>query len=132
MVRQAFLSEGSFLAVYFVTDVAINRLMNPFATIHQMDREFARMNRDMMFVRELPPNHIRKHNTIDFFRTPDEYKFIIDLKPFRVSLSKSVSFCNIGRNGDTRMCGWPSILHNFSYAKSCRILGCLCRILSRC
>lgn len=78
---------GSFLAVYFVTDVAINRLMNPFATIHQMDREFARMNRDMMFVRELPPNHIRKHNTIDFFRTPDEYKFIIDLKPFNNNIN---------------------------------------------
>lgn len=73
---------GAFLAVYFVVDVTLNRLMNPFAVMHKMDREFAKMDKDMMFVRELPPHHMRKHNTVDFFKAPDEYKFIIDLKPF--------------------------------------------------
>ena len=82
---------GAFLAVYFVTDMAINRMMNPMVAMHRMDREFEKMDKDLMFVREIPPRPMGKHfgrkmmkhhNTVDFFRTPDEYKFIIDLKPF--------------------------------------------------
>ena len=80
---------GAFLAVYFVTDLAISRMMDPMVAMHRMDREFEKMNKDMMFVKEIPPHHMKgkwrhhkHHNTIDFFRTPDEYKFIIDLKPF--------------------------------------------------
>lgn len=81
---------GAFLAVYFVTDIAVNRLMDPFVAMHKMDREFRKMDRDMDFVKEVPPHHMKGHlgnkmmrpNTVNFFRTPDEYKFIIDLKPF--------------------------------------------------
>lgn len=72
---------GAFLAVYFVADITLNNLMNPYVAMHRMDREFKKMDKE--FVRELPPHpHMKRHNTIDFFRTPDEYKFIIDLKPF--------------------------------------------------
>lgn len=72
---------GAFLAVYFVTNTAIDRMMNPYFAMHKMDKEFHKMDRE--FVKEFPPHHhMYKHSTIDFFRTPDEYKFVIDLKPF--------------------------------------------------
>lgn len=73
---------GAFLAVYFVTDIAINRAMNPYHIIKKMDREFTKMDRAMKYVTEVPSHHFIQHNTVDFFRTPEEYKFVVDLKPF--------------------------------------------------
>lgn len=73
---------GSFLAFYFVVNTTINSLMSPFAAMHRMDKEFAKFDKDMQFVREIPPHLVSRHNTVDFVKSSDEYKFIIDLKPF--------------------------------------------------
>lgn len=80
---------GAFLAVYVVTDIAINRFMDPFAAMHKIDKEFKKMDA-IIPVGEIPPQHMRgyfehkmlKSNIVNFAKTPDAYKFFINLKTF--------------------------------------------------
>ncbi len=81
---------GAFLAVYVVADMALNRLFNPFIAMNKMDKEFRKMERTMM--KELPPNphgfngfmgrEMHSSSVVNVLYTPEEYKFIIDLRPF--------------------------------------------------
>lgn len=73
---------GAFLAVYFVTDVAINRAMNPYHMMRKMDREFSKIEKDMKFMDNISHQKIGQMGIVDFSKTSDGYKFIIDLKPF--------------------------------------------------
>ena len=73
---------GAFLAVYFVTDIAINRAMNPYHMMRKMDKEFSKMEKDMKFMNEFSYPQIGQIGIVDFSKNSDEYKFVIDLKPF--------------------------------------------------
>ena len=80
---------GAFLAFYVVVDCTMKRMTSP---EHYM-REAARMNKmamqnikefdkDVAQMTRVEEKFLHK-NTIKLIRTPDSYKFIIDLKPFK-------------------------------------------------
>ena len=82
---------GSFLAFYFATSCALNHLMSPAYAIGDMNRlnksmmrDFDRIDRqfdkDFKNMRKMTFQH---KSAIDFIKTPDAYKFIIDLTPFQ-------------------------------------------------
>lgn len=75
---------GAFLAFYFVVDITLKNLMNPAYQMHRMDKMFEKMdrqmlhdlNKDVMVVSKSIPNPVKIE------KLSDEYKIIIDLKPF--------------------------------------------------
>ena len=77
---------GTFLAFYFVVHSTLDRLTNPCNIMHRADkmmsREFDKFDKDFSIPKE-PHKHFHGHGVISLMRTPDSYKFIIDLKPFR-------------------------------------------------
>lgn len=77
---------GSFLAFYFATTCALNRLMSPAFAYNDrvMMRDFNRIDRqfDKDF-KTLNKMSVQHKSAVDFIKTPDAYKFIIDLTPFQ-------------------------------------------------
>jgi len=85
---------GAFLAFYFAVHTTIDRFTNPYYAMNRMDKmmmkenkEFSQMN-DKFFDENIPPfagahKPFHHHEIISFLRTPESYKFIVDLKPFR-------------------------------------------------
>ena len=80
---------GSFLAFYFVADNTMNSFMSPcFAMKHmnkfdkmvmndfdRMEKDFNKMDKNTRF--------FRHHSAVEFIKTPESYKFIVDLTPFQ-------------------------------------------------
>lgn len=83
----ALVMAAIFFAVYFAVNMALNSLFSPFRVMNNMDRELYKMEREML----PPPPHIGSHSIIHFVKTPDEYKFTINLKP----LNNDVNNVNI-------------------------------------
>lgn len=77
---------GAFLAFYFVLNTTINHLMSPYYTMNQMDKMIERENNEFMKddipIFGLNKEQYKHHEIITLMRTPEAYKFIIDLKPF--------------------------------------------------
>lgn len=80
---------GAFLAFYFVLNTTINHLMSPYYEINQMNRIIEQENKefDKNFKNDNTFFDFNKstynyHEIISLKRTPEAYKFIIDLKPF--------------------------------------------------
>ena len=77
---------GAFLAFYFAVHSTLDRLTNPYNIMHKADklmmRDFDKFDKEFP-VPKGPHKHFHNHGVISFMRTPDAYKFIIDLKPFR-------------------------------------------------
>lgn len=83
---------GAFLAFYFAVDRTIDKFTSPYHMMHRMDRmmmkenkEFNKIENDFMGAPMGCKKHHKyfHHNIIDMIKTPDSYKFIVDLKPFR-------------------------------------------------
>ncbi len=81
---------GAFLAVYFAITMAFNTLFNPFVTMHHLDKEMNKMEKEMIPADSILPQHMRNYfeqetgnlNIVHYIKSPEEYKFIINLKPF--------------------------------------------------
>lgn len=81
---------GAFLAVYFAITMAFNSLFNPFVVFHNMNKEMNKMENEMIPADSVLPQHMRSYfeqetgnsNLIHYIKSPEEYKFIINLKPF--------------------------------------------------
>lgn len=77
---------GAFLAFYFVLNTTINHFMSPYYAMNQMDKMIERENNEFMKddipIFELNKEQYKHHEIITLMRTPEAYKFIIDLKPF--------------------------------------------------
>lgn len=81
---------GAFLAFYFVLNTTINHFMSPYYAMNQMDKMIERENKEFNndFLKEDMPvfglnkEQYKHHEIITLMRTPEAYKFIIDLKPF--------------------------------------------------
>lgn len=81
---------GAFLAVYFAITMAFNTLFNPFVTMHHLDKEMNKMEKEMIPADSVLPQHMRNYfeqesgnsNLVHYIKSPEEYKFIINLKPF--------------------------------------------------
>lgn len=83
---------GSFLAFYFAVGCAINHFISHAYTmkqIHRMERsDFRDLSRneksfDKDFKNMNGMGFFQRKNAIDFIKTPDSYKFIVDLTPFQ-------------------------------------------------
>lgn len=84
---------GSFLAFYFVANMAMNRFICPaygMDSFQKMDREimhdFREFDKEMNRIND----KFRTHNVIfqhksalEYIKTPDAYKFVVDLTPFQ-------------------------------------------------
>lgn len=77
---------GAFLAFYFVLNTTINHFMSPYYAMNQMDKMIERENNEFMKddipIFGLNKEQYKHHEIITLMRTPEAYKFIIDLKPF--------------------------------------------------
>lgn len=81
---------GAFLAVYFAITMAFNSLFNPFVVFHNMNKEMNKMEQEMIPADSVLPQHMRNYfeqetgnsNLVHYIKSPEEYKFIINLKPF--------------------------------------------------
>lgn len=77
---------GAFLAFYFVLNTTINHFMSPYYAMNQMDKMVERENNEFMKddipIFGLNKEQYKHHEIITLMRTPEAYKFIIDLKPF--------------------------------------------------
>lgn len=77
---------GSFLAFYFIADMTIKQLTNPVYQFRRMDKMMERQARDMeKFDRKMMRDMGYKHgnkSVISVEKLDDEYKIIVDLKPF--------------------------------------------------
>ena len=76
---------GAFLAFYCVVHSTVDRFTNPYSIMHRADkmmmRDFDRFDKDFP-ARKGQHKHFHNHGMVSFIRTPEAYKFIIDLKPF--------------------------------------------------
>lgn len=80
---------GAFLAFYFTVRVTVDRFTNPYYIMQRADKMMMRADKDFHRpdfaeapVPIAPHKHFHGADIINFIRTPDAYKFIIDLKPF--------------------------------------------------
>ena len=77
---------GAFLAFYFVLNTTINHFMSLYYAMNQMDKMIERENNEFMKddipIFGLNKEQYKHHEIITLMRTPEAYKFIIDLKPF--------------------------------------------------
>ncbi len=82
---------GAFLAFYFVLNKTINHFMSPYYTMNQMDKMIERENNEFMKddipIFGLNKEQYKHHEIITLMRTPEAYKFIIDLKPFHGNIN---------------------------------------------
>ena len=84
---------GSFLAFYFVANCTMNHFMcraYAMSEMRKMDkmmmRDFEKMDKDFdkdMKSFKKSGMFIRHRSAIEFIKTPDSYKFIVDLTPFQ-------------------------------------------------
>lgn len=84
---------GSFLAFYFIANCTMNHFMSrayAMSEIRKMDkmmmRDFDRMDKDFyknMKTISKSRTFIQSRSAIEFIKTPDSYKFIVDLTPFQ-------------------------------------------------
>ncbi len=82
---------GSFLAFYFAVDRTIDKFTSPYHMMHRMDRMMMKENKEfnklegeyLGIPKEFKTKRHFQNNIIDMIRTPDSYKFVVDLKPFR-------------------------------------------------
>ena len=79
---------GSFLAFYFVADMTIKHLTNPYYQFKRMDkimehhaRDMEKMDRKMMKDMGMPRFHKNK-SIVMVERDDDDYKIIVDLRAF--------------------------------------------------
>ncbi|MCD8377323.1 MAG: Hsp20/alpha crystallin family protein [Candidatus Gastranaerophilales bacterium] len=84
---------GAYLAFYCAVHTTIDRVTNPYNVMHRMDKMMMKAGKDFdktegeFFDGGMPlkcknHKHFHHHDVISFFKTPDSYKFIVDLKPF--------------------------------------------------
>lgn len=80
---------GAFLAFYFLTSCTFNHFMNHaymMRQMHKMDRmaakDMTQFQKDEKLL-ESPAIKIHRGNAVEFIKTPDSYKFIVDLVPFQ-------------------------------------------------
>ena len=78
---------GAFLAVYVVADLALNSLFNPFFAMNIAEKQFEKMEKSMMRhqshqFKGFMGREMTHSSIVNMLVTPEEYKFIVDLKPF--------------------------------------------------
>lgn len=102
---------GAFLAVYFAITMALNSIFNPFVVLHNMDKEINRMEQELIPADSILPQHMRNYfeqetgnsNLVHYIKSPEGYKFIINLKPFHnnpENIKISTKNDNISFNGE--------------------------------
>ncbi|GEM_PF-5689723 len=79
---------GSFLAFYVVADCALNYILSPAYAYNEFDemdkqmyRNINRMNADFDKMMKDSTEYSHK-SAVEFIRTPEAYKFVVDLTPF--------------------------------------------------
>lgn len=78
---------GAFLAFYFVADMTIKHMMDPMYQVRKMDKMFEHQARQMdkmdkRMMREMGMPTFHRGQIVAVENLDDEYKIIIDLRPF--------------------------------------------------
>ena len=80
---------GAFFAFYFAVSCALSHLMSPAYAMHKMHkmdrmamRDFKEFDKDMSKMSKTGMFFQHK-SAVEFIKTPDSYKFIVDLTPFQ-------------------------------------------------
>ncbi len=78
---------GSFLAFYFAVSCAMSNFMSPAYAMHKMHkmdrmvmRDFREMDKD---ISKMSSKMFHQKSALEFIKTPDAYKFVVDLTPFQ-------------------------------------------------
>ena len=79
---------GAFLAFYFAVSCTMNHFIHTAYSIHRIQKADRMMMRDFSktdkeFQKEFRQMPFEHKPIVDFIKTPDSYKFIVDLTPFQ-------------------------------------------------